>query len=123
MPEIIPQHFSFTLEFLNDLIISQKDISNEKSILSDLISHLKMDGHHLHNYHQQTFLRRRLGEISGSSLYMDIFLIFFCVLCAGLASGLTQVSLTRCINGLTKRFSYRFPSLGFTIVGFHGNEN
>ena len=36
---------------------------------------------------------RSLTEVSSSGEALSIFLIFFCIICAGLASGLTQASV------------------------------
>jgi hypothetical protein len=99
MSEIIPQQFQNTVQFLQEIVLAQSASFNEKEVLRDLVSHLKLDGFEILNLNQQYHLRRRLGELSGSSLYFDIACVFMCVICAGLASGLTQV------------FAYILPAL------------
>lgn len=101
--ELAPDQLQSTLSYLQDLALQQRYLRGDLShnaLFSSLISHLKSDGYELQSL--EAARRGLSGEVSGSSFYMDLALIFMCVLCAGLASGLTQVSV-----------------LSLTVRGFH----
>jgi hypothetical protein len=100
MTEIIPQQFHYTLQFFQDCLKNSNEnpqCTDGSFWLESLSTHLKMDGYEIRTTVEQStgfFASRRSleGEVSGDSFYTDLVLIFLCVLCAGLASGLTQVA-------------------------------
>ena len=71
-------------------------------LFSHVIGALQQDGYELHRIEQQQpyehhhHLRRMAEEQhadpNSSAFILNICLVFVCVICAGLASGLTQVS-------------------------------
>jgi hypothetical protein len=133
MSDIIPQHFHYTLQFFHDCLKDSNDNPqcNDGSFwLESLSTHLKMDGYEIRTAVEQTtgfFASRRSleGEVSGDSFYTDLVLIFLCVMCAGLASGLTQVISFLVVAPVDLTFnrflSFFFDSLfllGFIIIRF-----
>lgn len=94
--DLTPEQLQSTLTFLHTLAVYPRNLRgdfSDNALFTSLINHLKADGYGLQSF-DAVDSRRLSGEVSGSSFYMDLALIFMCVLCAGLASGLTQVYST-----------------------------
>ncbi len=108
MSEIIHQQLHYTLLYLNHLIVDLNKTSLNELTPADisyqLKTALKFDGYDLeqHNSYEpwgintlfdffSSFSHGRRLE-SGSNLITNLLLVFVCVMCAGFASGLTQVS-------------------------------
>jgi hypothetical protein len=99
MDDIIPQHFHYTLSFLHGLVDKSLPYAAtlDSSLLHSLSQHLKLDGYRIQSFPEENLHHLRRLEAdgaadTGSALIVDVVLIVICVLCAGFASGLTQVS-------------------------------
>jgi hypothetical protein len=118
MDDIIPQHFHYTLSFLHGLVDNSLPHGGtfDNSLLQSLSDHLKMDGFQIQTFPEESIyhMRRLEGEAdTGSALILDIVLIVICVLCAGFASGLTQVTV------FSPYFMLYLFFLSFIRVYFH----
>ena len=93
MEEFLPQQFHYTTQFFQNNFGTELKGEYGNQILSELLEHLKLDGFDVDECAECTKLRL-LSDAGGggsSGLVMNLILIFICVLCAGFASGLTQV--------------------------------
>ena len=81
-----------TFRFFRSLACPSSDLQQDPSVWQDtLMEQLRLDGYQLQPLESISHRSLQEGEVSGTSFYIDLVLIFICVLCAGLASGLTQV--------------------------------
>lgn len=96
---MIADPLSATDSFLNLLLSCQYDNSDASATLSETLQQaLRSDGYAL--YRIDDFSRNLRGHTqSGTNGSRDIALVMVavCIVCAGLASGLTQVQFTNCL--------------------------
>lgn len=103
MSEIIPQNLHYTVAYLAQLLkdgnlSSLKDVPSSE-LLQQLTNSINLDGFELQSRSEEALSQGMAGildhgrrlQLSGNSVVMDLVLVFVCVICAGLASGLTQV--------------------------------
>ena len=78
-----------TLSFLRELAASP---ASDESLVSSLLSALTQDGYSLH-LNEPHYLRRleSTAEPGSTDYTVSVILVTVCVICAGCASGLTQV--------------------------------
>lgn len=111
-------NFDATISFLKDVSISHEIRTINADIIPTLLSALKQDGYSIKN--NQPHYLRGLGEDlaePGSSDYMtSVILVCVCVICAALASGLTQV-VVWCAFVISL-----YDILGVTFLGSYGND-
>jgi hypothetical protein len=104
MSEIIPQNLHYTVSYLVQLLNKDGNLSSLKDastseLLQQLTNSLSLDGFELQSRSEEVVSQSLSGllehgrrlQLSGNSVVMDLVLVFVCVICAGLASGLTQV--------------------------------
>lgn len=86
------QEFHYTSKFLEERFgVDMYGVSGQ-GILQDLLESIKLDGYDLRSEEVVESSHRILQSGGGdSNLIMNLVLAIFCVICAGLASGLTQV--------------------------------
>jgi hypothetical protein len=95
--------FQATLNFVKEFVVSHDFVEDESFFLESLKSSLSSDGFILKRVHYLRGLEA-LEEPGDPEFTTNIILVFICVLCAGFASGLTQVSIR-------KVFKNNFPFL------------
>jgi metal transporter CNNM len=98
--EFLAQELHYTSSFLRNNLGVEIQGESGNQILIELVDHLELDGFGLMNYHDQytspsTLSRRILaecesGHAKGDKFIQDLVLVLFAIICAGLASGLTQ---------------------------------
>lgn len=89
--ETFVQEFHYTAEFLLKRFGCDVQSAGGQQIFHELLDHLQYDGFDLRNFEGNSH-RMLQQDTSQSSLIMNLIVAFICVVCAGLASGLTQVS-------------------------------
>ncbi len=84
------QDFHYTSKFLEERFgVDVYGVSGQ-GVLQDLLESIKLDGYGLRSEEVESS-HRILQSGGDSNLIMNLVLAIFCVICAGLASGLTQV--------------------------------
>lgn len=82
------QDFHYTSKFLEERFgVDVYGVSGQ-GVLQDLLESIKLDGYGLRSEESSHRILQSGGD---SNLIVNLVLAIFCVICAGLASGLTQV--------------------------------
>lgn len=87
------QEFHYTSKFLESQFGVDIRGENGKNILQELINSIKLDGFGIED---EELHPRRWLQSTDNEFTTSILLVCFCVICAGLASGLTQVRVLLC---------------------------
>jgi hypothetical protein len=94
--EYLTQELHYTSQYFRNNLGIELHGDEGQSILSDLLDHLKMDGYDVADCSQcsRRFLAGQAHAEQGSTTFItDVVLVVVCVVCAGFASGLTQVRI------------------------------
>jgi hypothetical protein len=122
--------FPQTVHFLERLSQNNANLDSPEHLMYLLISNLSVDGYELHSAgdvisDRSRNLQSESVDTSSPDFATNIVLIGVCVLFAGFASGLTQVSQSN-LRQLRSRFIYVYMYIfvsGSFISGLYGNEN
>ena len=92
---MIENGFSETLAFIHSVgnCASPHNLGDNGELMAQLLQSLKSDGYTLLQDQQTRNLRGLLAETYEGVNIQDVVLVFVCIIFAGLASGLTQVSM------------------------------
>lgn len=96
MIDTILQEFHYTSQFLGEKLGTEIYGVHGQQMMNELLDHLQLDGFDLRTTpdcynHQSRLLSLGREAVEDEELVFNLTFVVFCVVCAGLASGLTQV--------------------------------